>query len=96
MPPVAAVRTPASVTPVGTLACLLRAIRTGQTVIANYQSISRQPLDNAGTLRHSFGGLGWHASAYYFGREDFRDLFSARMLSVELGEPSSVDLTLDT
>lgn len=98
MPPAAVVPIPTRVIPVGTLVCLLRAIRTGQTVIADYQSMSRPTPFRRVLAPHAiaFDGFRWHARAYCFARKDFRDFVLARMLSVELGESSSVDPALDT
>jgi WYL domain len=98
MPPVAAAPIPTRVIPVGGLVCLLRAIRAGQTVMADYQSMSRPTPSRRVLAPHAiaFDGFRWHARAYCFARKDFRDFVLARMLSVELGEPSSIDPALDT
>jgi hypothetical protein len=98
MPPVAVAPIPTRLIPVGTLVCLLRAIRTGQTVIADYQSMSRPTPSRRVLAPHAiaFDGFRWHARAYCFARKDFRDFVLARMLSVELGEPSTIDTALDT
>ncbi len=98
LPPVAVAPIPTRVIPVGTLVCLIRAIRTGQTVIADYQSMSRATPSRRVLAPHAiaFDGFRWHARAYCFARKDFRDFVLARMLTVELGEPSTVDATLDT
>lgn len=97
-PPVAVAPIPTRVIPVRTLVCLLRAIRTGQTVIADYQSMSRPTPSRRVLAPHAiaFDGFRWHARAYCFARKDFRDFVLARMLAVELGEPSPIDATLDT
>jgi hypothetical protein len=98
MPPVAVAPIPTRLIPVGTLVCLLRAIRTGQTVMADYQSMSRPTPSRRVLAPHAiaFDGFRWHARAYCFARKDFRDFVLARMLSVELGEPSTIDTALDT
>lgn len=98
VPPVAAAPIPTRVIPVRTLVCLLRAIRTGQTVIADYQSMSRPTPLRRILAPHAiaFDGFRWHARAYCFARKDFRDFVLARMLTVELGEPSPIDATLDS
>ena len=98
MPPVAVVPIPTRVIPGGILVCLLRAIRTGQTVIADYQSMSRPAPTRRVLAPHAiaFDGFRWHARAYCFARKNFRDFVLARMLSVESGEPSSIDAALDT
>lgn len=97
MPSVAVAPIPTRVIPVGTLVCLLRAIRTGQTLIADYQSMSRPTPSRRVLAPHAiaFDGFRWHARAYCFARKDFRDFVLARMLSVELGGPSSIDASLD-
>jgi hypothetical protein len=98
MPPVAVAPIPTRVIPARTLVCLLRAIRTGQTVITDYQSMSRPTPSRRVLAPHAiaFDGFRWHARAYCFARKDFRDFVLARMMSVELGEPSSIDTALDT
>lgn len=98
VPPVAVAPIPTRVIPGGILVCLLRAIRTGQTVIADYQSMSRPAPTRRVLAPHAiaFDGFRWHARAYCFARKDFRDFVLARMLSVESGEPSPIDVALDT
>lgn len=98
IPPVALAPIPTRVIPAGTLVYLLRAIRNRQTVIADYQSMSRPTPSRRVLAPHAlaFDGFRWHTRAYCFARKDFRDFVLARMLSVELGEPSSIDATLDT
>jgi hypothetical protein len=98
MPPVAVAPIPTRVIPGGTLVCLLRAIRTRSTVIADYQSMSRPTSSRRVLAPHAiaFDGFRWHARAYCFARKDFRDFVLARLLTVKLGEPSSIDAALDT
>mgnify|MGYP000013945313 CR=1 FL=1 len=97
MPSVAVTPIPARVIPVKTLVCLLRAIRNGLTVIANYQSMTRPTPFRRVLAPHAiaFDGFRWHARAYCFASKDFRDFVLARMLSVELGQSSSMDPALD-
>lgn len=98
MPPVAVTPIPTRLIAMETLVCLLRAIRTGQTVIADYQSMSRPTPSRRVLAPHAiaFDGFRWHARAYCFARKDFRDFVLARMLSIESGEPSSIDISKDT
>lgn len=98
MPPVAVAPIPTRVIPGGTLVCLLRAIRTGQTVVADYQSMSRPTPSRRVLAPHAiaFDGFRWHARAYCYARKEFRDFVLPRMLAVELGEPSSIDAARDT
>lgn len=98
IPPVAVAPIPTRVIPVGTLVCLLRAIRNGQTIIADYQSMSKPAPSRRLLAPHAiaFDGFRWHARAYCFARKDFRDFVLARMLAVELDGTSAIDSTLDT
>lgn len=98
MPPVAVAPIPTRVIPVGTLICILRAIRNGRTVVADYQSMSRPTPSRRVLAPHAiaFDGFRWHVRAYCFERKDFRDFVFARMLAVELGHVSSIDAALDT
>lgn len=89
---------PRRVIQVETLVRLLRAMRAKQTVVVEYQSMSRPAPVHRTLAPHAmaFDGFRWHIRAYCFSRKAFRDFVIARMLSVELGEPSSVDAALDT
>lgn len=97
VPPVAVAPIPTRIISAGTLVCLLGAIRTGQTVVVDYQSMSRPTPSRRVLAPHAiaFDGLRWHVRAYCFARKDFRDFVLARMLAVELGQPSSIDAASD-
>lgn len=98
MPPLAVTPIPTRVIPGGTLVTLLRAIRNGQTITAEYQSMSRPSPSQRVLAPHAiaFDGFRWHTRAYCFARKGFRDFVLARMLTVERGEPSPIDPALDT
>lgn len=97
-PSVAVAPIPTRVIPVEILVCLLRAMRTGRTIIIEYQSMSRPTPSRRVVAPHAiaFDGFRWHARAYCFTRKDFRDFVLARMLKVEVDQPSNIDAALDT
>lgn len=97
MPPVAVAPIPTRVVPGEVLVCLLRAIRGGLTVVADYQSMSRPAPSRRTLAPHAiaFDGFRWHVRAYCFARKEFRDFVLARLLAIELGAPSSVDAAAD-
>lgn len=98
MPPLAVAPIPTRVIPGGTLVTLLRAIRNGLTITAEYQSMSRPSPSQRVLAPHAiaFDGFRWHTRAYCFARKGFRDFVLARMLTVERGEPSPINPALDT
>lgn len=98
MPPLAVAPIPTRVIPGGTLVTLLRAIRNGLTITAEYQSMSSPSPSQRVLAPHAiaFDGFRWHTRAYCFARKGFRDFVLARMLTVERGEPSPINPALDT
>jgi hypothetical protein len=98
IPSVAVAPIPTRVISVEILVCLLRAMRTGRTIIIEYQSMSRPTPSRRVVAPHAiaFDGFRWHARAYCFTRKDFRDFVLARILKVEVDQPSNIDAALDT
>lgn len=80
-----------------TLVTLLRAIRTGHNLEVEYQSMSEPEPSRRVIAPHAiaFDGFRWHARAYCFKNEEFRDFVLARMLRVELGDVSGIDAERD-
>lgn len=77
----------------GTLRRILDAIRTGASLHAHYQSMTRPKPKWRRLSPHALGfdGLRWHARAWCHTRSSFRDFVLSRFLEVGDAEPSDID-----
>lgn len=76
-----------------TLRRVLTAIRTGQAVHVTYQSMSAPEPGARWLAPHALGfdGARWHARAWCFKREAFRDFVLSRIVAIDDTRPSRID-----
>lgn len=74
------------------LRTILHAIRNGESLHAHYQSMSSSEPKDRWLAPHALGfdGSRWHARAWCFKRESFRDFVLARIVSTGDTRPSTV------
>jgi hypothetical protein len=82
----------------GTLAALLKAIKTGSSLKIFYQSMSRPEPTERTISPHALGndGFRWHVRAFCHVRKEYRDFVLGRILKVQESETPSVPADGDT
>jgi hypothetical protein len=81
-----------------TLRRVLNAIRTGEAVHVTYQSMSAPEPKQRWLAPHALGfdGARWHARAWCFKREAFRDFVLSRIVAIDDARPSDIAPEKDT
>ena len=80
-----------------TLRRILRAIRDGEAVHVSYQSMSAPSPKERWLAPHALGfdGVRWHARAWCFKREAFRDFVLSRIVAIGDTRPSEIQASDD-
>ena len=97
-PPSGVVRHPTRRVDAGTLRIILHSIRWKESVRITYQSMNHpDPTEREiGPHAIAFDGVRWHARAFCFVHNDFRDFVFARILSIARGRPMEIEAQKDT
>jgi hypothetical protein len=80
-----------------TLRCILHAIRNNEALKITYQSMSSPEPSERWVAPHALGfdGSRWHARAWCFSRNTFRDFVLSRFISIGEVKPSEIESSDD-